>query len=468
MDNKRSMKIFLLLSLIYASCSSLQAQTSVPRFEKGERVVFVGNSITHAGHYHSFIWLYYMTRFPDKPVTIMNAGIGGGRAWDIKDRLDYDVFNKKPTYVALTFGMNDTGYDIYMKDNARELSERQVARSLENYQGIEQRLLAKNKVTKVLIGGSPYDETSGFNNFILHGKNNAILKIIDAQRASARKNGWGFVDFNLPMRKISEREQERDSAFTFCRIDRIHPDNDGQMVMAYLFLKAQGLTGNEVSSVSIDARNSAVVASKNCKISKLKKNGADLTFDYLANALPYPLDSIPRHGWGNKRSQRDAMQLVPFMEEFNQERLQVIDLEEGLYRLTIGDQFIDNLSSKELASGVNLANYPNTPQYQQAAKIMYLNEERFEIEKRFREYLWTECSFLKKEGLLFADNQQAIDKLKEYLPKDMFLRASYDWYIKAMHPEIRKVWDDYMKNIVETIYKINKPVTQKVRLTRIE
>ena len=364
--------------------------------------------------------------------------------------------------------MNDTGYDIYMKDNARELSERQVARSLENYQGIEQRLLAKNKVTKVLIGGSPYDETSGFNNFILHGKNNAILKIIDAQRASARKNGWGFVDFNLPMRKISEREQERDSAFTFCRIDRIHPDNDGQMVMAYLFLKAQGLTGNEVSSVSIDARNSAVVASKNCKISKLKKNGADLTFDYLANALPYPLDSIPRHGWGNKRSQRDAMQLVPFMEEFNQERLQVIDLEEGLYRLTIGDQFIDNLSSKELASGVNLANYPNTPQYQQAAKIMYLNEERFEIEKRFREYLWTECSFLKKEGLLFADNQQAIDKLKEYLPKDMFLRASYDWYIKAMHPEIRKVWDDYMKNIVETIYKINKPVTQKVRLTRIE
>lgn len=55
--------------------------------------------------------------------------------------------------------------------------------------------------------------------------------------------------------------------------------------------------------------------------------------------------------WGNKRSQRDAMQLVPFMEEFNQERLQVTDLEEGMYRLTIGDLFIDNLSSKELAVG---------------------------------------------------------------------------------------------------------------------
>lgn len=468
MANRLKMRILLLLSLVYINCDYLQAQTTIPRFEEGERVVFVGNSITHGGHYHSFIWLYYMTRFPDKPITIMNAGIGGESAWDMKDRLDYDVFNRKPTYVTLTFGMNDTGYDIYMKDDAKELSEQRIAKSLESYREIEERLLAKNKIKKVLIGGSPYDETSRFNNFILRNKNNAILKIIDAQRTSAKKNGWGFVDFNQPMREISRKEQEADSTFTFCRIDRIHPDNDGQMVMAYLFLKAQGLAGDEVSSVSIDAYHSSVITHKNCKISKLKKNGADLTFDYLAYALPYPLDSISRSGWGNKRSQRDAMQLVPFMEEFNQERFQVTNLEKGMYRLTIDNQFIDNLSSEKLANGVNLADYPNTPQYQQAAKIMYLNEERFEVEKRFREYLWTEYSFLKKEGLLFADDKKAIDKLKEYLPKDGFLRMSYDWYIKAMNPEIRGVWSNYIKSLVETIYKINKPVIHKVRLTRVE
>ena len=345
------MKIFWLLSLICLSCGCLQAQTAIPRFEKGERVVFVGNSITHGGHYHSFIWLYYMTRFPDQPITIMNAGIGGESAWDIKDRLDYDVFDRKPTYVTLTFGMNDTGYDVYMKDNAKELSEERIAKSLESYREIEERLLAKNKITKVLIGGSPYDETSRFNHFILHGKNDAILKIIDAQRASAKKNDWGFVDFNQPMRELSLKEQEKDSTFTFCRIDRIHPDNDGQMVMAYLFLKAQGLAGNEVSSVSIDAHRSSIMARKNCKVSKLKKNGSNLTFDYLAEALPYPLDSVSRSGWGSKRSQRDAMQLVPFMEEFNQERFQVTNLEKGTYRLTIDNQFIDDFSAEQLADG---------------------------------------------------------------------------------------------------------------------
>ena len=232
-----------------------------------------------------------------------------------------------------TTGFRYRGYDIYMKDNAKELSEQRIAKSLESYREIEERLLAKNKIKKVLIGGSPYDETSRFNNFILHNKNNAILKIIDAQRISSKKNGWGFVDFNQPMREISRKEQEADSTFTFCRIDRIHPDNDGQMVMAYLFLKAQGLAGDEVSSVSIDAYHSSVITHKNCKISKLKKSGADLTFDYLAYALPYPLDSISRSGWGNKRSQRDAMQLVPFMEEFNQERFQVTNLEKGMYQI---------------------------------------------------------------------------------------------------------------------------------------
>ena len=54
------------------------------------------------------------------------------------------------------------------------------------------------------------------------------------------------------------------------------------------------------------------------------------------------------------------------------------------------------------------------------------------------------------------------------MPKDGFLRMSYDWYIKAMNPEIREVWSNYMKSLVETIYKINKPVTHKVRLARIE
>ena len=79
MANRLKMRILLLLSLVYINCDYLQAQTTIPRFEEGERVVFVGNSITHGGHYHSFIWLYYMTRFPDKPITRKPADVRMGK-----------------------------------------------------------------------------------------------------------------------------------------------------------------------------------------------------------------------------------------------------------------------------------------------------------------------------------------------------------------------------------------------------
>ena len=62
--------------------------------------------------------------------------------------------------------MNDTGYDIFWKENAKELSEQRIEKSLESFREIEKRLLAENKMTKVLIGGSSYDETTKLNSLL--------------------------------------------------------------------------------------------------------------------------------------------------------------------------------------------------------------------------------------------------------------------------------------------------------------
>lgn len=55
------------------------AQQVAP-FRSGDRVAFVGNSITDGGHYHSYIWLYYMTRFPEMRMQMFNCGVGGDTA----------------------------------------------------------------------------------------------------------------------------------------------------------------------------------------------------------------------------------------------------------------------------------------------------------------------------------------------------------------------------------------------------
>ena len=443
-----------------------QAQQTIPQFKKGERVVFVGNSITHGGHYHSFIWLYYMTRFPDMPITVMNAGVGGDSAWDIKERLEEDVFSKNPTYMTMTFGMNDVGYYDFYKDNAQEIAKKQIQKSFDNYQVIEKRMLEAKDVTKVIIGGSPYDETSKIEKEVFPTKNAALLKVNDFLKKSAKANSWGFVDFAHPMMEINQREQATDSLFTLGGGDRIHPDNNGHMVMAYLFLKAQNLAGKKVAEVNIDARNKKVESAENCKISGLKTTENSVEFDYLAQALPYPLDSIVR-GWGSKHSQKDALKLVPFNKEFNQEILKVSNMESGLYQLTIDGQPIDRFSSAALQMGVNMAELTTTPQYRQASKIMLLNEERLEIERRLRDYAWMEFSFLQDKGLLFADNQASIDTIRANWD-NLFVRGNFGVYEKAQYPEIREVWQKEMDDIVAAIYKINQPVEHKLQLTKVE
>ncbi|MBN2163986.1 MAG: SGNH/GDSL hydrolase family protein [Pontiellaceae bacterium] len=458
-----------LIPVMLACCSvgTALAGDTIPKFKTGERVVFVGDSITHGGRYHSYIWLYYMTRYPTMPITVMNAGIGGDCAWDIQERMDEDVLCKNPTYMTMTFGMNDSGYYDFFKEDAQEIAARQIQRSFDCYQDIEQKMKAAKGVTKVMLGGSPYDETAKIENNVFPTKDAALQKIIDFQVESAQKNGWGFVDFHQPMRDISLREQQNDPAFALCGGDRIHPDNDGHMVMAYLFLKAQGLAGEKVADIAIDAKTVKVETAANCSIKNLKKTANGVSFSYLARALPYPVDTFTR-GWGSKKPQADGLKLVPFIDEFNQERLSVKHLPDGNYQLKIDGAIITTVTAAALQEGINLAELTNTPQYQQALQVMLLNEERFGIEQHLRDYAWMEFSFLQGKGLLFADNQEAMDAIQAELEKNAFISGNYENYFKARFPSVRQAWQDQMDLLVDTIYEINQPVNHQIELVKVD
>lgn len=454
---------YLTIVILLGFCQFLTAQTISP-FKENDRVVFLGNSITDAGHYHSYIWLYYMTRFPNMRLTIFNSGIGGDTAENMYNRLDGDVFNKRPTVIVTTFGMNDTGYSEYNQSGAEDFAYRRVKESREWFSKIEERYKKLPNTNIILMGSSPYDETAKISNNPFKNKNKAMLSIIDFQRKSAQENRWQFIDLNEPMTSINEQMQKSNPSFTLCGEDRIHPDNDGHMVMAYLFLRAQGFVGKEVAVMEIDASKTSVKSSTNCNISNLKKTSTGISFDYLAEALPYPLDTIAR-GWGQKRCQAKALEIVPFMQEMNREILQVSGLK-GMYRLLIDEEEIGIWSDEDFSKGINLAALTNAPQYQQALAMMYLNEERWEIERRFRDYIWVQYMFFRDMGLLFADNREAIKVMNENLNKNGWLRARHDLYSKAMFPEIREIWINEMKLLVEKIYEINKPLKRKYSLIK--
>jgi lysophospholipase L1-like esterase len=460
----KTMKNIILFFSFFLLATGLIAQSIAP-FQEGDRAVFLGNSITDGGHYHSYIWLYYMTRFPDNPITVLNAGVGGDCVPDMYKRLDDDVFSKRPTVLMVTFGMNDSGYFEYNGDNAEQYGKDRLKECHANYLLLEKRLQALPNVRIVMIGGSPYDQTAQFENTIFKKKNDVMFQITDFQEASAKRNQWEFIDFNRPMTALNLEGQKTDSAFTLCGGDRIHPDNDGHMVMAYLFLKAQGFAGREVAHMQIDAAKKKVIQSKYCTLSNLKASPTTFGFDYLAESLPYPLDPVAR-GWGQKKSQSEAIKIVPFIEEMNQEIWKIGGLK-GLYRLFIDNIPIGEWTGEQLAEGINLATEPKTPQYKQALSVMYLNEERWEIERRFRDEAWLQFNFFQPRGLLHANNDESVRLFNENAPNDGWLAAKTDLFGKTVHPVVREAWQQQIDLLVDKIYTVNKPVVRKVILKKI-
>jgi len=459
--------IITALGLCLCVTFSSPAQTVRP-FKQGDRVVFVGNSITDGGRYHAYIWLYYMTHYPTRRITCFNAGIGGDVIGQMADRFDYDVLSKKPTVLTLTWGMNDSGYFEWYRKDAQGFMDKRLVNTYETYAKLENRLKSMPKIRTILIGGSPYDETTKFSSKNYYpGKSVQLAKMVAHQEESAKNNHWGFVDFYHPMDSINKQGQLRDTAFSLTPNDRIHPDNNGHLVMAYLFLKAQGLANNVVADISVNAADKKVEKAINSTVSRVTATNNGISFNYLAKSLPYPLDTLPR-GWGSRFSQSDALKVVPFMKRFNQELLIVKNLKGGKYDLVIDGERMNSFTAVELSSGINMAQISNTPQYQQAIQIRELNEERWDIERRIRMYVWVEYDFLKGKGLLHNDSNAALDSVKKYSAKDIFLNANKDTYSRARYVALRDAWQKEMDVLIDKIYAINKPVVHKIEIVPVK
>src|SRR5205807_8596694 len=82
-------------------------------FKPGDRIVFLGDSITEQYQYSTDIELYLTTRFPEWNLTFINAGISGDTANGGANRFKSHVLDEKPTAVTINFGMNDGGYGAF-------------------------------------------------------------------------------------------------------------------------------------------------------------------------------------------------------------------------------------------------------------------------------------------------------------------------------------------------------------------
>ena len=457
----------VLLTAAMLTSAVASAQQSPDPFKAGDRVIFAGNSITEAGFYGLYIWQYYQLHYPDKRIDIMNGGIGGDVAGQIRDRFDQDLLPFKPSVLVLTFGMNDSRYFEYNATNIEQVRKEAVSTSYKSYLEIERKLKAQPGIRPILMSSSPFDITRGGDNNRFIGKFETMEQIVAFQKKAARENNWRYVDLFYAMNEIDKRGQRKDSMFTLTGSDRIHPGNMGHFVMAYLFLKAQGLAGKPVASVKINAKNGKVQRSENCLVSEVRASATDLRFDYFAKSLPYPSDSSSRL-WQQTQKQVEALDQVPFTKEMNTEQLAIEGLKrDQRYELRIDDQVIGTYAGKELEQGINLALLSNTPQYQQAKQVADLNLQYRDLEQKLRSYYWLQFNYFNKKNMQFQDNQAALDSVIKQADKDWAVASKRDNYKEAYQASAREGWKQQMTEIMNRIYTINRPVNRHVRVTAV-
>jgi lysophospholipase L1-like esterase len=446
---KTNCLVFVLLLFFVAG---LKAQENKLLFKDGDRVAFIGNSITHGGEFHPDIFLYYATRFPKEKISFFNCGISGDVAGEILARLDSDVLVHKPTIAVLMVGMNDMfrGYkEGTVSENTYELYHKNTAQIADKLTGYGCRL--------ILELPSIYDQTSETGPKPSVGVNDALGKCAEYLKSIAPKYNAVVVDYWTIMKDINEREQKKDPKFTIVGTDRVHPGAVGHFVMAYQFLKTTGAP-KFVSKVFIDVKTKKVSESVNCevKLESVKKKW--LQFECLENSLPCPV----------KKEAVPALDLVPFIEDLNQEILQFNHLGEGSYDLLIDDTHVGTYTSSALGQGINLSTIALTPQYKQALEVMKACDDYRKVYLDLRAIAFVEYKRLPgyKGDLndftaIKAYFDQEVEKIKDKAQRD-YIKGQCDRYL-VLKPKQQQL-KVQLNQARDQVYAVNKPVKHVFKL----
>jgi lysophospholipase L1-like esterase len=450
----------LLLAFILILSVFANAQNYNPFFKKGDRVCFVGNSITQNGEFHHNILQYYVTRYPKQPVSFFNAGIKGDVTSGILQRIDEDIMIHKPTHVVIMIGMNDVQRQLYgnsIIQNADTLNRRKQALELysKNLDSIV-RIFIQKKVKVILQKPTPYDETSKIKAANGLGINDALHECARIMQNLADTYKLPVIDYWTLMTNISMQMQAKNPTATLTVNDRVHPNSTGHLIMGYQFLTYTN-SSSIVSKIVLDVTKiNYQAANNNCIVKKASYKNNILNANVLENALPFPIAD----------NQQQALSLVPFTKDLNNQILQVKNLPVGKYELQIDSIAIDNFSNEAFEQGINLALYKQTPQYKQALQVRKKLNELWELEAITRSIAFVDYMHLQdfsKKGDMVATKIYLDTLLKVRFNGQQYYANSFEKYVtyKTQLLTLYQQCDSLRKKIYEQAQTVEHLFTIK-------
>lgn len=244
---------FFFCAFLFLQCLSFAHEKAGPPNVK--RIVFLGDSITHAGGYIDAIETALIVQYPDRHIELLNLGLpsettsglsepghAGGQfpRPDLHERLERVLEQTKPDLVIACYGMNDGIYypfSIERYDKFKSGIERL-------HKAVEARGAMIIHLTPALFDPVPIKAKllpAGLDTYTqpYEGYDDVLEKY--SQWLIGRKaDGWVVLDVHGSIKQALAKKRNDTPNFTFAS-DGVHPNAEGQIVLAQPLATAWGL-----------------------------------------------------------------------------------------------------------------------------------------------------------------------------------------------------------------------------------
>jgi lysophospholipase L1-like esterase len=241
-------------------------------FGDGDRVVFLGDSITQYGEYPLYLECFLLEQHPDLKLTFRNLGWGSDRAWlhqrtadnpslngdamlkmppgdqqeaqraqMVAHGLERDVLPLRPSVVFIMYG----ACDVRDGEQSMELHLRSLAQIIARLKQADCRV--------VLLAPPPDDDDSKYN--AMHEKWGVAV------RELAEKEQVYYIDVYHAVEKSLAEARKADPNFAYTR-DRVHPHPAGHALIARAIAAGLGMDPAQLKTDSpllpqVTAKNKA-------------------------------------------------------------------------------------------------------------------------------------------------------------------------------------------------------------------
>lgn len=330
-----------------AIATLLMTTTAHAQLQPGDFVAICGDSITEQRIHSVMIEAYLLACSPVPDLELTQFGWSGERIWGLNARYNNVIAPFGATVATTCYGMNDGAFSKVSPGLLLNYSNHLVS------------VVGKMKDSGVrfIVLGSPGiidaaaigDANSIMGRPISPADYNETLRSLgEVVRQVSQENGLGFADVHGAMvGAVAKAQAARGKDYTISK-DGVHPFENGQLVMAYAFLKGMGCDG-DIGTITADWTASSATADANQTIRGMKDGVIDV------ESRRYPFFLAP-----GEKSPREMSEYFPFNDELNRYML-VVENAPAKARVTWGDASRE-YTAEELGRGVNLAaDFPDGP-----------------------------------------------------------------------------------------------------------